>query len=131
MYSTDDTLNTTTTTIGSNINLTVTLTDTPITDYLLELNWYFNGHKINNNSLKYNIYNNNKTLVITDITEEYYGEYSVRFDGLRLYHYNRNCEQKIIQSLRHYPVLCTVVFKVSFDGKYSIHVKVTLLMIRY
>ena len=77
------------------------------------------------------MYNNNKTLVITDITDEYYGEYSVRFDGLRLYHYNRNCEQKIIQSLRHYPVLSTVVFKVSFDGKYSIHVTVTLLMIRY
>ena len=90
--------------------------DSIITEYLRELNWYYNGNKISNSS-KYIINNGNKTLVINNITDEDIGEYSVRFDGLRLYHYNKRCEDKIVQILRILPVLSPLNFIVSFNGK--------------
>ena len=98
-------------------NLTVNIMNTVITDYLRELNWYHNGNKISNSS-KYSITNDNKTLVINNITNENFGEYSVRFDGLRLYHYNKECEEKIVQILRSYPVLSPVTFTVTSNGKH-------------
>ena len=90
-------------------------TDTTVTEYLRELNWYYNGNKISNSS-KHLINNGNKTLVINNITDEDTGEYSVRFDGLRLYHYNKKCEDKIVQILRGFPVLRPLNFIVSFNG---------------
>ena len=66
---------------------------------------------------KHSITNDNKTLIITNITKEDVGEYSVKFDGLRLYHYNRDCEQKVLQLLRHYPVLSPTLFCVSVNGE--------------
>ena len=98
--------------------LTINITDAGIIGYLLELNWYYNGNKISNSS-KYIINNGNKTLVINNITDEDIGEYSVRFDGLRLYHYNIRCEDKIIQILRGYPVLSPLNFVVSFNGNHQ------------
>uniref|UniRef100_A0A1X7T5V0 Ig-like domain-containing protein n=1 Tax=Amphimedon queenslandica TaxID=400682 RepID=A0A1X7T5V0_AMPQE len=64
----------------------------------------------------YFINNGNKTLVINNITDEDIGEYSVRFDGLRLYHYNKKCEDKLLQLLRVYPVLSPLNFIVSYNG---------------
>ena len=104
-------------TIKSNVNLTVNITDSFITDYLCELNWYHNDLQIVNTSNKYSITNDNKTLTITNITKEDVGQYSIKFDGLRLYQYNRDCEQKVLQLLRHYPVLSPTVFYVSVEGK--------------
>jgi hypothetical protein len=102
---------------GSDINLTVIVTNSPITKYLRELNWYFNGLRINANSdIHFNILNNNKTLIISNISQDYFGEYSVQFDGLILYPYNRNCELKTLESLRDYPVLNALVFSVSSNG---------------
>ena len=105
------------TTIGSNVILTVDITDSFITDYLRELNWYHNDQQIVNTYNKYSITNDDKTLIITNITKEDVGEYSVKFDGLRLCQYNRYCEQKVLQLLRHYPVLSPAVFYVSVKGK--------------
>ena len=103
--------------IGSNVNLTFDITDSFITDYLRELNWYHNDQQIVNIFNKYSITNDNKTLIITNITKEDVGNYSVKFGGLRLYQYNRDCEQKVLQLLRHYPVLSPTVFYVSVEGK--------------
>ncbi|XP_019851371.1 PREDICTED: scavenger receptor cysteine-rich domain superfamily protein-like isoform X2 [Amphimedon queenslandica] len=97
--------------------LTVNITDTTITEYLLELNWYYNGSKISNSS-KHLINNGNKTLVINNITDEDIGEYSVRFDLLRLYHYNKDCQNKILQLLRGYPVLSPLSFIMVPNGIY-------------
>ncbi|XP_019850242.1 PREDICTED: deleted in malignant brain tumors 1 protein-like [Amphimedon queenslandica] len=55
--------------------LTVNTIDTTVTEYLRELNWYYNGNKISNSS-KYLINNGNKTLVINNITDEDIGKYS-------------------------------------------------------
>uniref|UniRef100_A0A1X7SPR1 Ig-like domain-containing protein n=1 Tax=Amphimedon queenslandica TaxID=400682 RepID=A0A1X7SPR1_AMPQE len=88
---------------------------TTVTEYLRELNWYYNGNKILN-SIKHLINNGNKTLVINNITDEDIGEYSVRFDGLRLYHYNKKYEDKLLQLLRVYPVLSPLIFIVSYNG---------------
>ena len=96
-------------------NLTVNIINTVITDYLRELNWYYNDNKISNSS-KYSIINDNKTLVINTITDVDIGKYSVRFDGLRLYHYNKDCEQRILKLLRIYPVLSPLIFTVTSDG---------------
>ena len=96
--------------------LTINITETGIIGYLLELNWYYNGNKISNSS-KYIINNGNKTLVINNITDEDIGEYSVRFDGLRLYHYNKRCEDRLLQLLRSYPVLSLLSFSLSIDGR--------------
>ena len=104
-------------TIESTVNLTVDITNNVITDYLHELNWYHNDQQIVNTYNKYSITNDNKTLIITNITKEDVGEYSVKFDGLRLYHYNRDCEQKVLQLLRHYPVLSPAAFYVSVNGE--------------
>ena len=98
--------------------LTVNIIETTITEYLLELNWYYNGNKISNSS-KYIINNGNKTLVINNITDEDIGEYSVRFDLLRLYHYNKDCQNKILQLLRGYPVLSPLSFIIVPNGKIS------------
>ena len=109
--------------ISSNVNLTVMIINNPITNYLHELNWYYNGQKINTNSdIHYNILNNNKTLIISNISQDYLGAYSVQFDGLILYPYNRNCELKALQSLRNYPVLSPVVFNVSLNGKFHYNI---------
>ena len=35
-------------------------------------------------------------LIITNITTEDVGEYSIKFDGFRLYNYNGDCEQKVL-----------------------------------
>ena len=86
-------------------------------NYLRELNWYHNGNKISDSS-KYSITNDNKTLVINNITDKDFGEYSVSFDGLRLYHYDKDCEERILQVLRSYPVLRPLVFSLTSDGTF-------------
>ena len=108
-------------------NLTVKIRNTVITDYLRELNWYYNDNKISNSS-KYSIINDNKTLVINTITDEDTGEYSVRFDGLRLYHYNKDCEQRILKLLRSYPVLSPLIFTVTSDGNQAIAIILFLII---
>ena len=65
------------------------------------------------------INNGNKTLVINNITDEDIGEYSVRFDGVRLYHYNKRCEVRLLQLLMSYPVLSSLSFSLSIDGRSS------------
>ena len=106
-------------------NLTVNIISTIILNYLRELNWYHNGNKISNSN-KYSITNDNKTLVINNITNEDFGEYSVRFDGLRLYHYNKDCEERILQVLRSYPILRPLVFSLTFDGTFHFRMAMTL-----
>ena len=72
-----------------------------------------------NTSNKYSITNDIKTLIITNITKEDVGECSDKFDGFGLYHYNGDGEEKVLQLLRHYPVLSPVVFSVFVEGKYT------------
>ena len=43
--------------------------------------------------------------------------YHVQFTGLRIYLYNKLCEEETLHILRHYPVLSPVVFSVYTDGK--------------
>ena len=105
-------------------NLTVSIIYTVILNYLRELNWYHNGNKIANFN-KYSITNDNKTLVINNITDKDFGEYSVRFDGLRLYHYNKDCEQRILQVLRNYPLLRPLVFSLTSDGTFHLKMAMT------
>jgi hypothetical protein len=100
---------------SKSINLTVSLLNDPITDYFRELNWYHNGHKLNSSNIAYDISNSNKTLVLKNVTQEHFGEYFVQFDGLVIYPFKRICEQKLLNSLRHYPLLSPVVYRLSID----------------
>ena len=57
------------------------------------------------------------TLTITNARQSDAGVYHVQFAGLRIYPYNKLCEEETLAILRHYPVLSPVVFSVYTGGK--------------
>jgi len=91
-------------------------------DYLQALTWYHNGIEINPGSRysRRNIsqHSTSTTLTITNMVQSDAGVYHVQFAGLRIYPYNKLCEEETLAILRHYPVLSPVVFNVYTDGKY-------------
>ena len=104
------------------VNITPTATFTR--DYLRALTWYHNGIEIiNGTRYYYNYYSiillssDNTTLTITNAQWSDAGVYHVQFAGLRIYPYNKLCEEETLDILRHYPVLSPVVFNVYTDGK--------------
>ena len=102
------------------VNITPTATFTR--DYLRALTWYHNGVEINPRSYRYYWYyyyystislsSDNTTLNITNARWSDAGVYHVQFAGLRIYPYNKFCEEETLAILRHYPVLSPVVFSV-------------------
>jgi len=118
------------TTVQYNISGTVTLqvnitpTATFTRDYLRDLTWYYNGVEIIPGSRYYYYYystillsSDNTTLTITNAQRSDAGVYHVQFAGLRIYPYNKLCEEETLNILRHYPVLSPVVFNVYTNGK--------------
>ena len=96
------------------VNITPTATFTR--DYLRALTWYHNGIEINPGSRR-NISQHNTTLTITNAQRSDAGVYHVQFAGLRIYPYNKLCEEETLAILRHYPVLSPVVFNVYTNSK--------------
>ena len=104
------------------VNITPTATFTR--DYLRALTWYHNGVEINPGSRYYYYYystislsSDNTTLTITNAQRSNAGVYHVQFAGLRIYPYNKLCEEETLALLRHYPLLSPVVFNVYTNGK--------------
>ena len=111
-------------TIILRVNITPTATFTR--DYLRALTWYNNGIEIIPGSYHYDYYNHystislssdNTTLTITNSQPSDAGVYHVQFAGLRIYPYNKLCEEESLAILRYYPLLSPVVFNVYTNGK--------------
>ena len=106
------------------LQVNITPTGTFTRDYLRALTWYYNGVQIIPGSNYYYYYystislsSDNTTLTITNAQGWHAGVYHVQFAGLRIYPYNKLCEEETLDILRHYPVLSPVVFNVYTDGK--------------
>ena len=126
------------TVVQYNISGTVTLqvnitpTGTFTRNYLRALTWYHNGVQINPRSYRHYWYHyyystislssDNTTLTITNARQSDAGVYHVQFAGLRIYPYNKLCEEETLEILRHYPVLSPVVFNVYTGGKWLLDV---------
>ena len=105
-------------TTGSDITLRVNVTETDRNTYLRELTWYHNGVKINPTSnTRLNLTSDNTSLSISSVTESDSGQYSVQYDGLRLYPYDSGCERQTLDLFRHYPLLAPAVLYLSTDGE--------------
>ena len=109
------------------LRVNITPTGTFTRDYLRDLTWYHNGVQINPGSYRHYWYyyyyttislsSDNTTLTITNARQSDAGVYHVQFAGLRIYPYNKLCEEETLALLRHYPVLSPVVFNVYTNGK--------------
>ena len=105
-------------TTGSDITLRVSVTETDRNTYLRELTWYHNGVKINPTSnTRLNLTSDNTSLSISSVTDSDSGQYSVQYDGLRLYPYDSGCERQALDLFRHYPLLAPAVLYLSTDGE--------------
>ena len=104
--------------VGSNATLRVSVAETDKNRYLRELTWYHNGVKIDlASSTRFGLSSDNTSLTIRSVTDSDAGEYSVQYDGLRLYPYDDGCERQALDLLRHYPLLAPAVFFVTTDGE--------------
>ena len=106
------------------LQVTTTPTATFTRDYLRALTWYYNGVEIIPGSRYYYYYystislsSDNTTLTITNAQRSDAGVYHVQFAGLRIYPYNKLCEEETLAILRHYPVLSPVLFTVYANSK--------------
>ena len=105
-------------TIGSDVTLRVNVTETDRNTYLRELTWYHNGVKINPTSnTRLNLSSDNTSLSISSVTDSDAGEYTVQYDGLRLYPHDAGCERHTLELFRHYPLLAPAVLYLSTDGE--------------
>ena len=107
-------------TTGSDITLRVrvSVTETDRNTYLQELTWYHNGVKINPTSnTRLNLTSDNTSLSISSVTDSDSGQYSVQYDGLRLYPYDSGCERQTLDLFRHYPLLAQAVLYLSTHGE--------------
>ena len=95
------------------LQVNVTTTATFTRDYLQALTWYHSGVEINPASHStISLSSDNTTLTITNAQWSNAGVYHVQFAGLRIYPYNKLCEEESLALLRHYAVLTPVVFNV-------------------
>ena len=102
------------------LQVNITPTGTFTRNYLRALTWYHNGVEINPRSYRYrttSLSSDNTTLTITGTRGWHAGVYHVQFAGLRIYPYNKLCEEETLAILRHYPVLSPVVFNVYTNSK--------------
>ena len=105
-------------TIGSDITLRVSVTETGRNNYLRELTWYHNGVKINPTSnTRLNLTSDNTSLSISNVTDSDSGQYSVQYDGLTIYPYDSGCERQALALFRHYPLLAPAVLYLSTNGE--------------
>ena len=105
-------------TSGSDITLRVSVTETDRNTYLRELTWYHNGVKINPTSnTRLNLTSDNTSLSISSVTDSDSGQYSVQYDGLRIYPYDSGCERQALDLFRHYPLLAPAVLYLSTNGE--------------
>ena len=96
------------------------MTETDKNTYLRELTWYHNGVKINPTSnTRLNLTSDNTSLSISSVTDSDSGQYSVQYDGLRLYPYDSDCERQALDLFRHYPLLAPAVLYLSTNGEFS------------
>ena len=84
------------------------------------LTWYRNGQKLYPGG-RITLNSDNTTLTVINSTVVDSGVYEARFDGLLIHPYSRNCEEAVVDLLRHYPVLKPAVFYVgtTSTGGYS------------
>ena len=83
---------------------------------LAELTWYHNGSVIvPSHDERVAISNNNKTLTVTNFTSEDAGVYTVQFNQLLVYPYNKACTDDLISFVRESPLLKPVMFCVNLD----------------
>ena len=119
-------------TTGSDITLRVSVTETDRNIYLRELTWYHNGVKINPTSnTRLNLTSDNTSLTISSVTDSDSGQYSVQYDGLRLYPYDSGCERQALDLFRHYPLLVPAVLYLSTDGENCNKYSSTSIIISY
>ena len=120
-------------TTGSDITLRVSVTETDRNTYLRELTWYHNGVKINPTSnTRLNLTSDNTSLSISSVTDSDSGQYSVQYDGLRIYPYDSSCERQALDLFRHYPLLAPAVLYLSTNGNcYYFHNNIIHLYLHY
>ena len=104
------------------LQVNITPTGTFTRDYLRALTWYYNGVEIVPGYRYYyystiSLNSDNTTLTITNAQRSDAGVYHVQFAGLRIYPYDKLCEEETLAILRHYPVLSPAVFSVYTNGK--------------
>ena len=96
------------------LNVDVASTSTDIHYNFRALTWFHDGIEVIPNE-RIAITDSNKTLVISDITDDDSGVYEVKFTGLFIHPYSKACEQNILALLRHYPIAEPVHFYVYKD----------------
>ena len=105
-------------TTGSDVTLRVNVTETDKNTYLRELTWYHNGVKVNlTSNTRLNLSSDNTSLSISSVTDSDAGEYTVQYDGLRIYPHDAGCERQMLDLFRHYPLLAPAVLYLSTDGE--------------
>ena len=104
---------------GSTITLQVTNTSaTSSTEKLRELNWYRgdSNQPLTADSHKYELKDDNMTLMIMNFSSADDGTYTARYNGLLLYPHDRFCEQQVLRALQRYPVLRPFAITLTADG---------------
>ena len=91
--------------------LSINVTVTDIRYNFRDLTWFHNGMEVIPNE-RIAIMDLNKTLVISNSTDDDSGVYEVKYTGLFIHPYSKNCEQDILALLRHYPIALPVHFNV-------------------
>ena len=119
-------------TTGSDITLRVSVTETDRNTYLRELTWYHNGVKINPTSnTRLNLTSDNTSLSISSVTDSDSGQYSVQYDGLRLYPYDSGCEKQALDLFRHYPLLAPTVLYLSTNETKTVTDETTTASLKF
>ena len=102
------------------VTLKVDVTSTDIRYNFRALTWFHNGMEVIR-SERIIITDFNKTLTIFNSTEDDSGVYEVKFTGLLIRPYNKNCEQDILALLRHYPIGIPAHFHVYTNTPGKLH----------
>ena len=97
-----------------NVTLKVGPTPSDASYYFRLLTWYHDGVELVDGG-RIALSDFNTTITITDTSEDDSGVYEAKYDGLLVRPYSSNCEDDVIDLLRHYPLLKPVVFHVYTD----------------
>ena len=93
------------------LNVSIASTSTDISYNFRALTWFHNGMEVIPNE-RIVIMGFNKTLMISNATDDDRGVYEVKFTGLFIHPYSKSCERDILVLLRHYPIAIPVHFYV-------------------
>ena len=85
------------------VTLKINVASTDISYNFRALTWFHNGMEVIPNE-RIVITDFNKTVMISNTTDDDSGVYEVKFTGLFIHPYSKYCEQDILSLLRHYPI---------------------------